>query len=80
MSIIDELENTVSELEQSEAKHARALVEEYKNAVAVLKGEKLITSCTLKHVINDLNISIEFDSAKVDEYQKAIEKLQNASI
>lgn len=80
MSIIDEMENIIGELEQSNAKTSKALVCEYKNAVAILKGEKLITSDPFKHVINDLTVSIEFDSTKADEYQQAIEKLQNASI
>ena len=80
MSIIEELKNIIDELEQSEAENSQVLAAEYKNAVAILKGEKLITSDPFEHVINDLNVSIEFDSTKADEYQNAIEKLQNASI
>jgi|GEM_PF-3186174 len=80
MSIIDDLKNVIDELEQSDIENAHALVCEYRNAIAILKGEKLITSDPFEHVINDLTFSIEFDSTKADEYQKAIKKLQNASI
>lgn len=80
MSIIDEMENIIGELEQSDIENSYALVCEYKNAVAILKGEKLITSDPFEHVINDLTVSIDFDVTKADEYQKAIKKLQNASI
>ena len=80
MGIIDELENTISELEQDNAENSKALAGEYKNAVAILKDEKLITSCTLEHVINDLQVTIEFDVSKDKEYSEAIAKLQNASI
>lgn len=80
MDIIEELENVIDELEQSEAENSHVLVAEYKNAVAILKGEKLITSCTLKHVIFDLAETSVFDNSKTEEYERAIEKLQNASI
>ncbi|MDM7920548.1 MAG: hypothetical protein QUS12_15515 [Methanosarcina sp.] len=80
MDIIDEMENMIGELEQSESENSYALVCEYKNSVAILKGEKLITSDPFTHVIDDMKAAVEFDVTKADEYQRAIEKLQNASI
>lgn len=80
MDIIDELENIVSELEQDNIENSDALIGEYKNAVAILKGEKLITSDPFTHVIDDMKAVIEFDEMKAGEYREAIERLQNASI
>ena len=80
MSVINDLENIIEELEQSTGRKSKSLLSEYKNALAILKDEKRVTSCTLKHVINDLKIAMEFDESKVKEYSEAIEKLQYASI
>lgn len=80
MGIIKDLENTIDELTQSEAENANALAGEYKNAIAILKGEKLITSDSFTHVIDDMKITIEFDKTKAAEYMGAIETLQNSSV
>lgn len=80
MSIIQDLENTISELEHDNAENSKALAGEYKNAVAILKGEKLITSDSFTHVIDDMKITMEFEKTKAAEYMGAIEKLQNSSI
>lgn len=74
MTTIEYLENTIEELEQSNAK--KSLIKEYKNAVLVLKGEK-VRKCTLKHVINDMEFAVQFDGA--NDFSVAIEKLKNAS-
>jgi len=80
MSIITDLENVVEGLESETTKKSKQLSNEYKNAIAILKDEKKITSCTLKHVINDLEESSMMDEKRSDEYEKAIGKLRNASI
>lgn len=69
MSIISDLENTITDLEQTNAKKAR----EYKNALKILKGEE-VKKCNLKNVINDLKIAFMFEES--EEYREAIEKLE----
>lgn len=76
MSVISELETLINDLECEN----KSLISEYKNALSILKDEKLITSGTFENVINDLAVSILFDESKKDEYISAIEKLRNASI
>jgi hypothetical protein len=63
------------------------LVNEYNNAIAILSGQKLITSGKFLNVITDMRVVIQFeqdygnsDTLKIQEYMAAIVKLENASI
>lgn len=85
MSVITDLEKVAKQL--SRKRNAKMIVEEYKNAIAVLKNEKMITSEKFTNVINDMNAVIQFENGfadknteKIEEYTNAIAKLTNASI
>jgi hypothetical protein len=62
------------------------LVNEYNNAIAILSGQKLITSGKFTNVITDMRIVIQFeqdygnsDTLKIQEYMAAIAILENVS-
>jgi hypothetical protein len=63
------------------------LVNEYNNAIAILSGQKLITSGKFANVITDMRVIIQFeqdygnsDTLKIQEYMAAMAKLENVSI
>lgn len=62
------------------------LVNEYNNAIAILSGQKLISSEKFPNVITDMRAVIQFeqdygnsDTLKIQEYMTAIAKLENVS-
>lgn len=82
MSVVQDLRAVVAGL--SRKKNAKALAEEYKNAIAVLEGTVPTTSGRFINVIADLKAVIQFeqdsrnpDSVKIQEYENAISKLAN---
>jgi hypothetical protein len=62
------------------------LVNEYINAIAILSGQRLITSEKFTNVITDMRVVVQFEqdygnsnTLKIQEYMSAIAELENVS-
>lgn len=76
-NIIRDVENVLAQL--IEEGSSEKLINEYQTALFILKNPNIKSSKKLNHVIQDLQLTIEFDESKIKTYKEAIEILKNAS-